>query len=771
MPNNQPDFNIFKEAPGSFQEALPLFSRATEFAVPVALDKSGPAPLYTVTPVQENGRPHLPAFTGGGMLTPPFIILGRLETALMFFHAAAYDSFIFNPPHPQSRLTAASLGASRRQISLLAGFFQTPPGPASKDHSRMAAQEFSLGNLHKAHYFYTLALTRNPASSDRFGLYSVLIELGLLQEAYDSLKAETAPEALVNLAAIYRKTGNPQKARELLAAVPPGTFLEDRRALETAWLDLEEGKDDEAEKTFQRLTTTAFDKTEALLGLGEVISKTAIKTRDKALLAAAASTLRSALAHPSQVTGRILFQLGNIYFRAGDAAQAEDCYAKSAALAPAAQALANLALALVKTGKMRAAAGIIARIALTDPATAGKLSAGLSREGLEELAQRVRSQAALQPAAAGPEASLTPSEPIAPPPAPLSAGSTPQKDGPPDAAQPRAAASLVAAAPKSPPPPPVPARKPSEPLVIETLKDVMSSTSAPTLEDDKRDDFISRAFKLASLLEDESGRKIYFNPDGLMEVERKLRLVFIKDRDNASYNVNLIKDCAAFLCYVLQERNKGRLVKLPDFDPWSWPMVLEQPGIRMTTYPAQRVWRLLWDKTLPEPGWLGKYCAWVAGRLKTSVAPPEGAAAVKARIMSHPERVIDVQTEHRHILILASSLQETSFIELTAAGLPKLESAIKHNFKPNTPPTTDGWKLLRCFGHMLAEILAKDFNASWYNVEGGDGLWSMQTPWKTFVFPLGKVYRTATGAGDLTSYYETLEAEKRRHQKDSEPAV
>lgn len=63
---------------------------------------------------------------------------------------------------------------------------------------------------------------------------------------------------------------------------------------------------------------------------------------------------------------------------------------------------------------------------------------------------------------------------------------------------------------------------------------------------------------------------------------------------------------------------------------------------------------------------------------------------------------------------------------------------------------------------MLAAILARDFKAAWYNVEGEDGGWSMQLPWRTFVFPIGKIYKTASRGDDLSAYYDAILADKLR---------
>ena len=828
MAENSANLNIFEGAPDSFREALPLFSEVAGAALPVQPEAAGPARLYTLSAVSEGGQPALPAFTSEDLIDPPFINKSLAETAALFFHAPGHDIFIFNPSHPLSRFSTAPLKASRRDISLLAGFIRTAGKNLQEDPARLAAGEFALGNLHAAHYLCALAAARNPASRARFRLGAVLVELGLLQEAYDSLKNDTDPEALLCLAVIHRKTGNTALARKALSSLGQGTQIEERRVLEAAWLDLEEGKEEDAEKTFKRLSSSAFDKVEALSGLGAAMAKTAFRTKDRGRLAAAAASLRSALSTPSPASAHIFFQLGNLYFRSGDAAQAEACYRRSAALAPAVQALANLALTLIKIGRQEEAAAVTAQVALTDIASARRLAAEFPKDSLAALfpplAQELRGAAQPAPAAPAapapmeaprpaPEAPLTPrtekkSVPGAERERPDKSGEATQASG--GAAQaPRPAAGLDGESgenaadrnklenaggnfkfinPSAKPQPapameasPLSAAKPQAASVsgrkpgaaapppapriqFETVRDVMASASQPTEAESRKDDFISRAFTLASALEDELGRKIYFNLDGLSEAERKLRLKFIKTGSNPHGNLETVRDCSAFLCYCLQERHKGRLLKLTDFDPWGWPMIFELPGLKLTTYPVQRAWRLLWEEAVPEPGWLTKYSNWIADKLKETAPPVCGAAAARAKTRSHPERLVDAQTEHRRMLVLITSLSETAHIEISRTGLARLETAIKSNFRPDIPPTADGWKLLRCYGHLLAAILAKDFKAVWYNVDGDDGGWSMQLPWKTFVFPLGKIYKTASLREDLGAYYETLLGEKLRFQ-------
>ncbi len=780
------DSNIFAGAPASFLEAVKAFAAVPSLSLPVKPQSAGAGTLYSVVPYEEGGRACLPAFTAPSLLPPPSVTFPAGEAALLLFHAPGHEFFVFNPPHPQAAGNPAPLRAARREVSLLAGFLAAG-GKAAADPSGAAAAELAAGRLHAAHYLYAVAAARNPASRARYALNSVLVELGLLQEAYDALKGDGDPEAVLTLAAVYRKTGDTASAAGLLASLPPGSALAERRETELAWLALESGRDEEAEKAFRRLSASAFEKAEALSGLGAALAKAAFRAKDRGRLAEAAGTLRSALLSPSHGYARIAFQLGSLYFRAGDFAQAEACYRSSAAAAPAVQTLGNLALALLRNGRRAEAAAVTLRTALTDPAAAARLAAEFPPDSLAGFFPAPSPAPAPRPEAPapGPARQAFGAPPVAAPgPQSPSPAAAPQSSpdipaafrrpaAAPEPAPPALeAASLAPARPQQPSPSgrarpetpaPGPAPAPQE-VKIETFRDIMAAPGAPTEEESRKDDFISRAFQLASGLEDELGRKVYFNADGLSEVEKKLRLTFLKSSAGQQRKIDAVRDGAAFLCYFLQERYKGRLLKLPDFDPWGWPMVFELPEFKLTTYPVQRVWRLLWQENVPEPGWLAKYADWVADRLRNPVPLKGGAAAVKGGLMSHPERLADTAAEHRRMLVLASSLPETSGIETGRSGLYKLNEAIRSNFKPEIPPTADGWKLLRCYGHLLAATLMKDFKATWYNTDGEDGGWSLQTQWKTYVFPLGKVYKTAANRGDLVEYYDALLEEKTRVQ-------
>ena len=299
------------------------FLRHSRRRAPVQPGSGGPGAALRHSPVQEGGQPALPAFTA--RTTEPALYTQSLaETAALFFHARPMRSLSSSSTRRPASPPPIKLQA---RISLLAGFKL-----AGKSAKRPGAEN-SLGPARGA-YLYDLAAARGPASrtvqaGDRAG--------GAGPHQKPTVQKHD-PEALLCPAVIHRKTGNTALARKTLSALGQGTQLEERRVMEAAWLDLEEGKEEEAEKVFQRLSSSAFDKTEALSGLGAAMAKTAFRTKDRNRLAAAASALRSALSTPSPASVHIFFQLGNLYFRSGDAAQAEACYRRSAALAPAVQA-------------------------------------------------------------------------------------------------------------------------------------------------------------------------------------------------------------------------------------------------------------------------------------------------------------------------------------------------------------------------------------------------------------------------------------------------
>jgi len=753
MADNLPNFTIFRlSGSPSLNEIIGNFRSFTELAAPVTPAQAAPLTLYTIPAYSDKGLSVMPVFTDPWLIGAPCALKPPLPFLQTLFNAPVADIFAFNPPHARAAAPGTEIRLDKKQLSMVIGFLQTSkPLPAGAQLEAALKAEAGLGNLHRANYMLHALLAEDP--SRPLGLYAeTLIDLGLLQDAYDYAKTFQTPEFFYYRARILRHNGEPAKARQWLDKIPRGTTYEDKKRLELAWLSLEEGKTDEALTAFRPLAQNSFEKTAALFGAGAALMKKAEAGHDPAEVNDSLTTFLAALTNPSPLIPKIFFHMGNLHSRTGNFAEAEACHRKAAALWPSIQSKMSFGVALTKTGKFQEAAALINDIALTDQTSAGRLAAELPQNTAAELLEASRQhQDALAPREkqTGDEKDQSPPEtaPVASlEPAPKISMRTTQRN-------------------EIAPPQPAPAANPErrfQVVEMESLMDAVSSIPLPTEEATRKDDFMGRAFKLASTLEEEFDKKIHFNMDGLTEVERKLRLTFIKERQNPQEAIEIVKDCAAFLCFFLQERYKGRLIKLTEFDHWGWPVIFDTPR-HMVTYPIQRAWKLLWKGSIPEPGWLTKYAQYVEDELMSGKTEmPQGAAAVQGRIPSHPERLIDAQTEHRRIIVLTSSLKETADIELGWPGLVKLETAIKANFKPDIPPTADGWKLLRCYGHVLAETLTKEFKASWYNTDGNDGLWSMQLPWKTFIFPIGKVYKAVSNRESLSDYFDILLAEKLR---------
>jgi len=838
MAEDLSNFTIFRlSGAPSLDEIIGSFKGFPELAAPVVQAQAGGLPVYAIPAYRDKEFSILPVFTSPGLIDPPYAVRPSLPFLQLLFSSPSADIFAFNPRHAKARFPAAEVRLDKRQLSAVIGFLQMPaPPPADAELLDAALKnEAGMGNLHRANYLASLLIAGNPSAPPCAPYAETLIGLGLLQEAYDYIKAFQTPDFFCHRASILRLSGDTAKARQWLDKIPAGTPFEDKKKLELAWLAMEEGRTEEALAAFRALANNSFEKTGAIFGTGMALMKIA-QQPSPAAAGDILTTFSSALNLPSPLLPDIFIQMGTLNFRTGNYAEAAACYRKAADMRPTIQSRANLGLALIKTGKFQDAAALINEIALTDTDSAGRLASQLPPDSAFRLLENSRQHldtpapaaAKPQPAPARsvpPEGSrsttfniaktapqpeikapaqsapptgsrtttfniaknVPPPEVKAPAPAPEPQPAKPAqlpRSVDPDAggavvsleaASPRISTRLArpeelppaqpdapqAAAPQPEPEKRNPGRQAM--VVMESMADAAGRATMPTEAETRKDDFMGRAFKLASSMEEEFGKKIYFNADGLSEVEKKLRLTFMQSRQSPQEAIETIKDCAAFLCFMLQERNKGRLIKMPDFDPWGWPVVFETPR-HIVTYPIQRAWKLLWQgEIIPEPGWLTKYLHYVEDELRLGkTEKPQGAAAVQSRILSNQERLIDVQTEHRRIMVLTSSLEETSRIELGRSGIVKLQDALKEQFKPDIPPTADGWKLLRCYGHILAAILAKDFKATWYNVDGNDGFWSMQLPWKTFIFPIGKVYKAASNRESLSEYYDFILADKLR---------
>jgi hypothetical protein len=99
--DNSPDINIFSGAPARFMQAMHAFSGLSGLSLPVAVEKTGDAALYTLSPFSEAGQSFLTAFTGENLLSPPFITRPAREAVIILFHAPRHDLFMFNAPYPR----------------------------------------------------------------------------------------------------------------------------------------------------------------------------------------------------------------------------------------------------------------------------------------------------------------------------------------------------------------------------------------------------------------------------------------------------------------------------------------------------------------------------------------------------------------------------------------------------------------------------------------------------------------------------------------------
>lgn len=757
MPDNTKEFNIFGGGGPSFSDSLPALAACQAYSLPVTSELFGSMQLHSVRPLQDGERQLLPAYADGAPCPPPFVRYPAADTLMLLLHAPRVQSFaLFTPASG-----AAPLTATRAQLSLLAGLLQAGGTPPGGPLLQAAAAEFAAGSLHKAHYLCSRAAAgKEPAHPL---LCAVLTELGFYQEAYDILKTLGTPEAALQMAVIHRRTGNLQLAAKALASVPRGTPLEPRRAAEAAWQQLEAGGEDGAAAEFSRLSSEPAARSEALSGLAAALARKAVRSRDLGLLNSATAALETLLSSPCPEAARAWFQLGNLYFSSSNFAKAEAAYSRTAALSPGVQALGNLSTALMKCGKFRDAQAVVTRIALTDLATAKQLAAQLPDEGKPAAPPSPASLSARRSEInieTFPSASLAPAD-MRP------TGQTPQAGPgqPQPPLQPAGRAPAFGAASLEPATPRLPPREAS--LNLESMQEAMATADVFAPREDnlprkegQSSDFISGAFRLASETERETGEKLRFSREGLAIVEERLLSSFNKLGREAG--LSLVRDSSAFLCYFLQERHKGRLLPQKDLEPWTWPMAFDRGEAQFTSFPALRPWKLVLEDAPPEHGWLMKYSDWLAGQLQAAAPPPSGAAAVRARHQSHPERLADSAADHKRMLLLAASLPKTSDIPPGRPGSVRIGAILRSNFRPEVPPSADGWRLLRLLGHLLAEHLAADFKATWFNTDGDDGGWSMRLPWGAFVFPIGKVFKTAAAREDLPAYYDAIAAEKLR---------
>ncbi|MGC9070859.1 MAG: hypothetical protein ACP5IO_06080 [Elusimicrobiales bacterium] len=283
------------------------------------------------------------------------------------------------------------------------------------------------------------------------------------------------------------------------------------------------------------------------------------------------------------------------------------------------------------------------------------------------------------------------------------------------------------------------------------------------LKPDAVGDIISEmAFEFLKELEKEFSKKIYFNLEGVDDVERKIRITSMSEikEDKA---ISIFEKSSYFLLYLIRERFKAKIKMIKELDIWASQAVIQNRyGIEMITYPAARIWRFKWEEPKPPYGYLRLYVEYLNSFMNLNEEPPYGRMAIALRYKSDEEKIFDARIEHKKILEVAKDINETSYLAPNPSFLAKLEAEIRKYFKPSIPPTVDGWKILRCFAHIFLEMIIKEFSPTWYCVERNDGLWAFELPQKVFVFPVGKVYKAALTGESLEDYYKTIQRNYQR---------
>lgn len=740
IPAPPSDFTVIPSKDGIFEEVWSPLLKLKSLAIPVSAQSGAPEGFISIAgQMSGNGR-LAPVYSDLRLTEARTVSLPTLYLLTGLFEIPGFRGIIFNPP---GRYSSFSKTLERENWSLLIGCLESGAMPA--DPLNRSLSEFNSGRLHAAHYCLWLLPDRPDFQPHKLLLAKILVQLGLYAKAGETMrdyfqKNPRTARSLFLMAEISRKSGNLQQAgswsEQAGAALRESGLSSPADTVEPGWLELESGDLQEAEKFFRQNLENPVCRQEAALGLGTALKDTGLKNSDKSRLTEASSFLKKAALLEGPIKAQALFQLGIVLMRLSDLDGAEDCYRKSLALRPSLIVKVNLGFTLLMRKKTAEATELCREICLFDrDSAAGLISRLTSGEPPS--------------APAGARDNTAPAG-IRPQPVPPAAGITPAVNN----ARPPAGPAVGFSA--KPPTPEIIKKTPAPPA--ENFSRPAPGAGDAPVQASVQDGFLSRAYTLVSALKEELRRDIGFTPEGLREVENKLRLSFLKAGNSPAQARELILNSAAFLCQCLQQRYKGNLHRFPDMEEWTWLMTFENSPF--ATFPVERCWQFLRSGELPEPGWLTKYAEYVGSEVrKADLAPVAGAEAVKRGLKSSPHCITDAETDHKRVMLLLRELQETKNMNCDRSGVPQLEKALKSGFSPGPQPP-DKWRLLRCYGHILVEIMTVEFRAAWFNTDGGDGLWSMRLPWGVFVFPFGKIYRTALQGGSLSDYYVKLEAGK-----------
>lgn len=277
---------------------------------------------------------------------------------------------------------------------------------------------------------------------------------------------------------------------------------------------------------------------------------------------------------------------------------------------------------------------------------------------------------------------------------------------------------------------------------------------------EKTDEISELAFAFIREIEEQSSKKIPFNLEGIDEIERKIRIITMTDLKEDEI-INFLTKASYFFIYIIRERFKAKIKIINELDIWATTATIKNKNnIEILTYPAARLWNFKWSNIKPPHGYLRSYIEYLNSFMNQEAEPPYGKIAISKGFKSDDQKIFDAQIEHKKILEIAKDIEETSYLSANSSLLPKFEKELRKYFKPTIPPTSDGWKILRCFGHIFLEMIIKDFSPLWYCVERNDGLWSFMLSNKTFIFPIGKTYKAALLGESLQEYYQILNKNK-----------
>ena len=793
--------NIFGENFSSFINTLEQFKSVDKLTAPAREHNYRENRIYTAITHTINSEKIFPVFTDINAIEPPLLKKTPLDFLNMIFCNPAIQTTLINPPAKQATLpendalknaldsarsdrldiiTGNTIKLNRNKLSIIIGSLESDiKNNDTDDFIAKILDKMNHGKLHSANYISSLAIAQGKAHQIATIYPQLLINLRLYQDAYDFIKIfPENPVMLYYSAIIFRITGNFKKTLEILNSITENPAMKNKKNLQKAWMAMSLNNFKEAEEKFKELLNSPLEKNEASIGLGMTLSKKGLLKKDIQALNDSLNILKKSLEIPCELNAQAHFYIGNIYFNTAKYPESIEHYAKSLKLNSSLPTMINMTNAYLKLEKYEETLNRTLLIALTNLNSAEKILSEFPKNILSRLntvhpdistAQNISQHANISepkqkeklpenhtskevfiheiPQPARPETISSPSsntkenqnESI------NTASLEPNK--------PIAQSDRIKSDEKNPPKNNDTAFKPDSSLNI-----FNSNIQTSRQTGNETDEFVTRAFKLASQLEDELGKKIHFNIDGINDIEKKLRISFIGNL-NQQQKLELILDCSAFLCYMLKEKHKGNLIKFSNFDQWAWPMLFENSSL--VTYPIERLWRLIWVKEIPDAGWLAKYVQYLDEIFQTSdIDSYCGINAIKHKLRSHPEKIIDAQTEHKKMMILNSSLEETRAIKINRAGISEIENAIKFKFKPQVPPSSEGWKLLRCYAHTFIEILIQELQFQWFNTDGNDGQWSMNSPHMTFIFPFGKIYKCAANGESLTEYFEYLLEEK-----------